>query len=1151
MKNIIKKTLAAILSVTLIVSTLFALGINVASAATSGQCTSTINWSYNTATKTLTLTGRGVMPDYRATNIGTNKKSPWETEKIGDKTIKALMQNLVVGEGITEIGEYNFYNCTALKSVQLPSTLKSIDGMGAGTDLASASYGAFQNCESLTEIAFPEGLETIEPYAFKNCKLLKSVSFPNSLKTLGKCSFLLCESLETVSFGTGQLTEIGENAFNSCGVKRINWGSITDVSDQAFYLCNIKDLEFPEQVKSIGNRAFANNTSLMNVKINNASMEFKGTNSKTSNNFSGSNQTVTIIGHSASTAQKFASDYGYTFVSMDDCDHTDTRTEVIKEATCTETGTQQIICNNCEFLVNESEIPALGHNYELVAENDSTDLDGHIYRSYECTRCKDENVTVEHSMEKNSIYHVWKEGYYEISYITEPTCTTGGIATYTCTVDGCVNALGRPTSDRMIVTSGHKVENWTETPATCTKEGSKTGVCTVCHERITETIPATGHKYDETNLVSTVENEENGHTYYYFRCQNCNQLVEEKEHNAWVEGGYTRTELTNATCTVPGLARDTCKICGETRTKAIPATGQHVYEETDRKEPTCTARGTITYTCTLCGQTRTEYIPAPGHDYILDKESSIDPSCTNSGRSVYICSVCSATKTETVPATGHTPKEGTYNVVTEPTCTKTGLAVATCAVCDSAYEETIEALGHDFQDVETDLSAEGKPGHVLAVPSCTRCSVTETGRIVHKDWIEGYYTTSGTTVSTCETTYSIDTCDICKERRSVEHPGIGHEFIFVSQNYEGVTLLCRHCATRILISPETLLEYWEEVSPINMTPNRTETDNSGYLDMDGNRVLNAKDYARIVNLCKKQKELIDEYNNKLIDDYNRDYVDGGELTEGKTGITVEIKDEDGTITPGYEFTFTPSKSGTYDFYSSATIDTSSLTDLDLSALEGIDLSGIGTGTGTGTETGTGTGTGISGLSDIEAAAALTDPVAYLTVDGADEWAAFDDNSGNIRNFRITYECVAGVTYRLKTCLSNPEATGTYKIYAVRQGADDENYSRTFVDGGALTESSYLGKEVKITDESGYDFTFTASKSGKYRFYSVSTKETFAYFEPEGADKWVEYSEGGSLNSFSIEYECEAGKTYHIKTGLCDENETGTYRVFVVAPISTN
>ena len=1124
------------MSAVLIITTVLALGINVATAETKGgDCTATIKWSYNSSVKTLTLTGTGVMPDYRATNIGTNKKSPWESEKIGDSTIKALMKKLVVGEGITEIGEYNFFNCTALESVQLPSTLKSIDGMGAGTDLASASYGAFQNCESLTEIFFPDGLETIEPYAFKNCKSLKSVTLPNSLKTLGKCAFLLCSSLETVSFPVGELTETGENAFNSCGVKRINWGSITDVSNQSFYSCNIKDIEFPQQIKSIGSRAFANNTSLMTVKVNNASMQFKGTNSKTSNNFSGSNQNVTIIGHSLSTAQSFANSYEYTFVSMDDCDHTNTRTEIIKEPTCTETGVKQIICNDCEFLVNESEIEALGHDYVLTAENDSTKLDGHIYRSYQCKRCGDENVTIEHALEKNSVYHVWVEGYYEISYITEPTCTTGGIATYTCTVEGCVNALGRPTSDRMLVTSGHKVETWKETPATCTTEGSRTGVCTVCKEKITETIPATGHTYEDSDLIYTEYNEENGHNYYYFRCQTCNQIVEEKEHKKWVDGCYTRSAVTKATCTVPGVARDTCKLCGETRTQVIPATGEHNYEETERKEPTCTTRGTITYTCTLCEQTKTEYIPANGHNYIHDEEASIEPSCTENGRDVFLCSVCSATKTETVNATGHTPADGTYNVVTEPTCTKTGLAVATCSVCSAGYEITLDALGHDYQDDEKDLSAEGKPGHVLATPICKRCGAKDTGKIVHKEWIEGYYTTSGTSVETCESTYTIDTCTICNERRSTENPGVGHEFIFVTQTYEGVTLICRHCATRILIDPQTLLEYWEEVAPINMTPNRTATDNSGYLDMDGNRIINAKDYGAIINACRKAPELINEREQKINEDYNRDYQDGGAISAGKTGTTVEIKEKDGSITPGYEFTFTPTKSGTYNFYSMGTVDTSSLNDLDLSAFEGLDPSEIDP----------------SEFGDVDPSAALIDTIAYLTVDGADTWAAYDDNSGNLRHFRFSFDCVAGVTYRLRTGLYDPTATGTFKVYVIREGADGENYTRTFVDGGTISTENYLGTEVRITDSNGYDFTFTPTKSGKYRFYSASTKETFAYFEPEGAETWAAYSEGGSLNTFSIEYECEAGKTYHLKTGLTDETQTGNYRIFIVAPIDIN
>ena len=1004
MKNNFKKVFAGLLSFILIITT-FAYSANFAFAAdvTSGDCTTTIKWNYNTSTKTLTLTGTGVMPDYRATNLVNNKKSPWESNKYNGSTIKSIMKNLVVGEGITEIGEYNFYNCESLENVSLPSTLKSIDGTGVGNDVASASYGAFQKCASLEEISLPEGLETIESYAFKECTSLKSIAIPSSVKTIGNCAFLSCTNLETVSFSVGPLTTVGDYAFAQSGVKRIFWGSITTVPSNAFYYCNIKDIELPEQITSIGERAFANNSSLMTVKINNQNTEFKGTNNKTSNNFSGSNQSVTIIGHSASTAQTFANNYGYTFVSMDECDHTDTRTEIVEEPTCTESGIEKIICNNCGFIVSETDIDALGHDYVLTDTQDSTELDGHIYTSYECSRCKDTKEEVEHAME-TTVYHVWVDGYYTLSYLTQPTCTTPGIAVYTCTVEGCTNSLGNPTSDRKVITSGHKVENWSETPATCTEDGKKTGVCTVCGKPVEETIKATGHTYDKDDLVETIESDEDGHIYYYFKCKNCGTIVDEKEHVEWVEGCYTRTQLTRATCTISGLARDTCDICGETRTQVIQATGEHEYEEESRTEPTCTVRGTITYRCKNCDQTKTEYIDALGHDYLINDVESVAPTCTESGKNVYTCSRCSASKTDTLEPTGHKPVDGTYEVITAPTCTKTGVAVASCSVCGNDYEETVDALGHDYQDVETDLTSEGKPGHVMAVPTCTRCNATQSGKMVHKEWIEGYYTSSGTSVATCATTYSTERCSIegCNETRVIQVPGLGHDYFFVSQDYKGVTLMCRHCMATIVVSPQKLLEYWDEIAPINMNPNRTATDNSGYLDLDRNGIINAKDYARILYLINNEQKLIEEHIQSEGENYNRTFDDGGEISS--RGSLVRIaQGEEGK---GFDYTFTPTESGYYQFYSAG-----------------------------------------------------SQAFAYLETEGAETWDAYDAGSA----FSIEYYCEAGTTYHIKTGLVDETQTGAYYLYVRSVASDEENGDGENEPEG---DSSQSGGSGSITDVIG-------------------------------------------------------------------------------------
>ena len=70
-------------------------------------------------------------------------------------------------------------------------------------------------------------------------------------------------------------------------------------------------------------------------------------------------------------------------------------------------------------------------------------------------------------------------------------------------------------------------------------------------------------------------------------------------------------ETTPATCTADGVETRTC-VCGETETRAIPATGHTFGEWTVTTPATCTADGVETRTC-ACGETETRAIPATGH----------------------------------------------------------------------------------------------------------------------------------------------------------------------------------------------------------------------------------------------------------------------------------------------------------------------------------------------------------------------------------------------------------------------------------------------------------------------------------------------------------------------------------------------------------
>ena len=81
------------------------------------------------------------------------------TVKIPDRLFQsAMIEKIVIPEGIETIGEYAFKNCENLKEVQFPSTLKMID------------MYAFEEDPALEEIVLNEGLEEIEYYGFKYTK---------------------------------------------------------------------------------------------------------------------------------------------------------------------------------------------------------------------------------------------------------------------------------------------------------------------------------------------------------------------------------------------------------------------------------------------------------------------------------------------------------------------------------------------------------------------------------------------------------------------------------------------------------------------------------------------------------------------------------------------------------------------------------------------------------------------------------------------------------------------------------------------------------------------------------------------------------------------------------------------------------------------
>ena len=171
----------------------------------------------------------------------------------------------------------------------------------------------------------------------------------------------------------------------------------------------------------------------------------------------------------------------------------------------------------------------------------------------------------------------------------------------------------------------------------------------------------------------------------------------------WDEGSVTLAP----TCTEDGVMTYTCRICGETRTEAIPAS--HSWDEGKViTDPTCTEEGSMVYTCSVCGETRTEVLPALPHAWDNGRITK-EPTCTQEGVKTYTCASCGKVREITLPSLGGHHYDG--GVITrEPTCTEEGQIVFTCLVCGETVTRTLPKLapvtGPCFCDTFTDCPAD-------------------------------------------------------------------------------------------------------------------------------------------------------------------------------------------------------------------------------------------------------------------------------------------------------------------------------------------------------------------------------------------------------------------------------------------------------------
>lgn len=149
-----------------------------------------------------------------------------------------VIENVVIPESASKIGESLFGLCENIKSVSIPDNIVSIgknaffmceiEKISIPNSVRDLGEGVFFCCSSLKQISLPKDIVHIPRFCFGNCYNLTRITIPSNVTTIGEYAFLSCRKLSQIKI-PASVTEIYSDAFYDCpSLSIINYGSTMD-----------------------------------------------------------------------------------------------------------------------------------------------------------------------------------------------------------------------------------------------------------------------------------------------------------------------------------------------------------------------------------------------------------------------------------------------------------------------------------------------------------------------------------------------------------------------------------------------------------------------------------------------------------------------------------------------------------------------------------------------------------------------------------------------------------------------------------------------------------------------------------------------------------------------------------------------------------